>query len=193
MRKILILLFAITFMISCEESDNDTSGNSTPVTTSEGNSAAEFTSADCESRNSTLLNLVDSETNRLLTLNNDQLTQQVLAEVNAYRKSINLSELISNDDLLLLGIQHNEYQISQGKISHDQAPDRFCSIFSKVFVKSFAENTASGFTTAESVVQGLLDSPGHKKNIVGDFNAMSTSVVINKDGVHFYTQIFIKL
>jgi uncharacterized protein YkwD len=56
---------------------------------------------------------------------------------------------------------------------------------------SFAENVAMGATTAQEVVTQWLNSPGHKKNIEGDYNLTGIGIVKGKDGNLYYTQIFI--
>lgn len=51
---------------------------------------------------------------------------------------------------------------------------------------SAGENIASGFRTGESVVAGWMNSPGHRANILGQFNAIG---IAQKDG--YWVQVFI--
>jgi len=41
-------------------------------------------------------------------------------------------------------------------------------------------------------VQGWLKSPGHRKNIKGDFDVTGIGVSKNAQGDYYFTQIFIK-
>jgi len=189
MKKLLFIVLSL-FIFSCKDDDSASSDSSNKMKDA---SSVILTSTSCESNNTTLLELTKEEREALIAKNNANLTAEVFAEVNAYRSLQNLRELINNDDLLVVGIQHNELQIREDSISHKFALSRFCSIIQNTPIKSFAENTAFGFDSAQSVVEALLNSPNHKRNIEGDFDAMATSVVANTDGVLFYTQIFIKL
>ncbi len=189
MKKTLFLFMSIV-VFSCESDDSNSS--SSGFSNSDGSSSTQITAAQCENTNATLLNLDEAEKEILLTQNDMDITRNVLEEVNRYRASQNLELLESNENLLLLGIQHNQYQIENDDISHDNAISRFCSLASVSKVVAFAENTAFGFNKAEDVVKALLESTNHKQNIEGNFDAMSTSVVANEDGVLFYTQIFVR-
>ncbi len=55
-----------------------------------------------------------------------------------------------------------------------------------------AENVASGPMGAREVVDGWLQSPGHRRNIEGDFRLTGIGVATASNGMVFFTQIFIK-
>ncbi len=188
MKKLLVLIIITLTTFSCESDDSNPSSN--PVV---GASGRVISSEDCNAVDSMLLSLSEEQKQTLLSKNNRELTELILVEVNNYRETKNLSSLQANENLLLLGVLHNEYQIENNTISHDQAMDRFCSISQVNNVFAFAENTAFGYDTAKEVVEALLLSPNHKKNIEGDFDITATSAVINEKGTIFYTQIFAKL
>ncbi len=59
------------------------------------------------------------------------------------------------------------------------------------FINAAAENVAYGQMSAEEVVDGWLHSPGHRQNIEGDYNLTGIGVAQNKDGVIYFTQIFV--
>lgn len=188
--RIFLVLCALFIMFSCKEDD---SIQPTDKENSNLSGAILITPTTCDNQNNSLLDLSEEDRAALLQKNNTTLTQQVLEEVNKYRMSIGLSELNQNENLLLLAIQHNEYQISIDDINHDFAIDRFCSLSTvENSIVSFGENTAFGFDTAASVIEELLNSQSHRKNIEGDFSQMSTSAVANNNGVIYYTQIFIR-
>ena len=57
-------------------------------------------------------------------------------------------------------------------------------------VTSVAENVAEGQMTAREVVDGWLHSPGHKKNIEGNFTLTGIGYASDKKGNIYFTQIF---
>jgi uncharacterized protein YkwD len=86
-------------------------------------------------------------------------------------------------------------QCRYGKRSfgHDGFDNRIADIRKSAgFIRGAAENVAYGQLTAAQVVDGWLNSPGHKKNIEGDYNLTGIGTVQREDGVIYFTQIFIK-
>jgi uncharacterized protein YkwD len=55
-----------------------------------------------------------------------------------------------------------------------------------------AENVASGPMDAREVVDGWLHSPGHRRNIMGDFRLTGIGVAEAANGMLYFTQIFVK-
>ena len=50
-----------------------------------------------------------------------------------------------------------------------------------------------GFSNpGEKAVVGWINSPGHHKNIVGDFNLTGIGIAKNNEGKYYFNQIFIK-
>ena len=58
--------------------------------------------------------------------------------------------------------------------------------------KLIGENIAAGQPSAREAVAGWIDSPGHHKNIIGDFDLTGIGVVKNEEGVYYFTQLFLK-
>ena len=123
--------------------------------------------------------------------NNHELVQDILAVVNEYRSSIGLSSLSEHHTSEELALSHSAYMVEQNKASHDfffqrsdYLRDRGAEIVS--------ENVAYGYQSAESALQGWLDSPSHKEALEGDFTHTGIAVVSNENGIKYYTQLFIK-
>ena len=55
-----------------------------------------------------------------------------------------------------------------------------------------AENVAYGAETAEQVVKMWINSAGHRKNILGNYNYTGIGIAKGHNGALFYTQIFIR-
>jgi uncharacterized protein YkwD len=58
------------------------------------------------------------------------------------------------------------------------------------WISASAENVAYGKLSAQEVVKGWLNSPGHKKNIEGDYTFTGIGVYKDAKGIIFFTQIF---
>ena len=84
--------------------------------------------------------------------------------------------------------------MASGKVpfSHEGSKARFNAISANSVVEKFAENLALGHQDASRVVQGWLDSPGHRENIDGDFTHMDVGIFADSEGVRYFTQIFIR-
>ena len=84
--------------------------------------------------------------------------------------------------------------MATGKVpfSHNGFEDRAKRIKAKLKnVTSWAENVAFGDKTARQVVDMWLNSPGHRKNIEGNYNLSGIGLSVDKTGNTFFTQIFI--
>lgn len=121
---------------------------------------------------------------------NISITQEIHNLVNQHRKTLNKNELIFNDDVANIALDHTEYMISKNKISHDGFDDRFTDLRSLVNAKSMAENVASKQRSAKEVVESWLNSSGHKKNIEGNYTHTGIGVKKNAEGFYFFTQLF---
>lgn len=125
----------------------------------------------------------------LATLNTD-----ILNLVNEHRKSGGLP-LLQMIDIASTEAQQHSADMVKGNtpFGHDGFEQRIADI-KKItgFISGAAENVAYGQMTAEEMVNGWLHSPGHKKNIEGDYNFTGIGTVQRTDGVIYFTQIFLK-
>ena len=75
---------------------------------------------------------------------------------------------------------------------HDGFDERMAAISRQLKnVSATAENVAYGANTAKDVVDMWLHSPGHKKNIEGNYNLTGLGIEKGTDGQLYYTQIFV--
>lgn len=122
--------------------------------------------------------------------NEISVSNKILDLVNEHRKSIGKSSLTLNCIAAELAVKHTKYMISKNDISHDNFNDRFQELQQRVNARSVGENVASGYATAESVMNAWLNSSGHKANIEGDFTHIGIAAVKNSQGRLYYTQLF---
>ena len=121
--------------------------------------------------------------------------------INAAREANGLSVLVLNSELSALAEVHNQGLVSRAnvggaiQIDHIGAQGRANTAFASGFV-TYGENVAGirGFSESESadaLVQGWIDSPGHFENITGDYTDTGIAVTVDeRDGTIYATQVF---
>jgi len=122
------------------------------------------------------------------------MVDDILYFVNQDRKSKGLKPLELNKVESSLAERHSR-DMASGKVpfGHDGLQDRAKSIRRQLgAITSVGENVASGPMTAKEVVDGWLHSPGHKRNIEGDFTLTGIGYANGKNGMIYFTQIFSK-
>ncbi len=121
--------------------------------------------------------------------------EDILSKINQHRSSKGLLPLKINSNIAGEAEKHSQ-QMASGKTSFGHSGfDARVTRISNVLgpPRKSAENVALGSKSADEVVRGWLNSPGHKQNIEGDFTLTGIGVARDKKGVLYYTQLFIKL
>jgi len=123
----------------------------------------------------------------------DSMEIQILQFVNEDRKQHGLAILQLNSMESSLAARHS-HDMASGKVKfgHDGFNARARTIQKSLGSMEVGENVASGPMTAREVVDGWLKSPGHKKNIEGDFTLTGIGYARDKKGDIYFTQIFSK-
>lgn len=117
---------------------------------------------------------------------------EILNLVNEYRVSNGLAVLTMDTVVWRYATEHTLYQINLGDINHDNFSERMDDLRAEIGGSSAAENVAFGYDSPETVVQGWINSEGHRLNILGDYNLTGVSARQSQNGDWYYTQIFIK-
>ena len=118
------------------------------------------------------------------------ITGEILVLVNKHRQEIGLESLKRSAIADELAIEHTNYMIAQSEISHDYFNIRFQELQQKVNAHGAGENVASGYQDASSVMNGWLNSSGHKANIEGDYTHIGLAAIKDAQGRYYYTQLF---
>ncbi|WP_229239019.1 CAP domain-containing protein [Emticicia sp. C21] len=121
------------------------------------------------------------------------MEQEILQEVNTYRASKRLKPLQMVELITDAATKHSK-DMGRGRVpfGHDGFDNRMDKVMRKIDnANACAENVAFGKFTAKEVVKRWIQSPGHKKNIEGNYNLTGIGVVRGKDGYPYFTQIFI--
>lgn len=122
------------------------------------------------------------------------IEKEILRYTNDFRQSKGKSILIM-EDLINLQAEKHAINMAKGKtpFGHQGFQDRVKTIKSKTgFVSAAAENVAYGDMTAKEVVQGWINSPTHRKNLLGNYTHIGIGVARSKNGRLYFTQLFIK-
>jgi uncharacterized protein YkwD len=119
------------------------------------------------------------------------MESDILKYVNEDRLAHGLSALQINEYEVSLATKHS-HDMSAGKVKfgHDGFSSRAKAIQKALGSTEIAENVAEGPMSAREVVDGWLHSPGHKKNIEGNFTLTGIGYAADKKGNIYFTQIF---
>lgn len=121
---------------------------------------------------------------------------EVARLVNVERSKVGLSPLKLNWELSRVARVKSQDMSDKNYFSHNSPT--FGSTFSLIgkygIVYSAAgENIAYGYNTPAAVMNGWMNSPGHRANILGkQYNQIGVGMVKNSKGQIYWTQVFIK-
>jgi uncharacterized protein YkwD len=120
------------------------------------------------------------------------LTEDVLEQTNKFRKSKGLPALVMNDDLNDIAQKHSAAMAS-GRVAfgHNGFKQREKEAKKKVpSAYGFAENVAYGATSGKEVVTMWKNSPGHRRNILGNYKYIGIGTAKDRQGNIYFTQVF---
>jgi len=131
----------------------------------------------------------------------DEVRQRIFRQINDYRQQQELSALSRDADLQTAASDFAQYMAETSRYGHNadgSTPARraksagydYC-----VVRENIAYRTNTGDVTVESLtdvfVQGWIDSPPHRKNIVADYVTETGVGVATQDGItYFAVQLF---
>jgi uncharacterized protein YkwD len=123
----------------------------------------------------------------------ESILQDVLSYTNSFRKSKGRAALIMRDDLNAIAQKHSE-NMARGKVEfgHNGFGEREALAKQKIEgANAFAENVAYGATSGKEVVDEWRKSPGHRRNMLGDYKYIGIGIATDKRGNIYYTQLFV--
>ncbi|KTD74177.1 CAP domain-containing protein [Legionella tucsonensis] len=118
----------------------------------------------------------------------------VLFYINDYRQKHGLSKLIMDDHMVIQARQHSlDMANHRMHFGHQDFGKRIAKLRSQIKnTGGAAENVAYNYKTAQIVVSQWVKSPGHRRNIVGNYNLTGIGIARDKQGKLYYTQIFLQ-
>ncbi|MEW4566485.1 CAP domain-containing protein [Tautonia sp. JC769] len=123
----------------------------------------------------------------------DPITRDLLDRHNALRAERDLPPLSLSPTLSRAAEAQVAGMIELGKIRHkgvdgSSPADRITRVGYPY--QSVGENVAAGQETAEEVMTGWMDSPGHRRNILGDFEELGAARAEDDDGRPYWCVVF---
>jgi len=121
-----------------------------------------------------------------------EMANAILTLVNDHRASIGLSPLERDQGYAsAYAVDHTQYMIEQGKISHDNFEIRKTALKNQG-ARQVTENVAFGYNTAEDVVTAWLNSPNHRRSIESSYTHSGFGIMTDARGNYYFTQLFYK-
>jgi uncharacterized protein YkwD len=121
------------------------------------------------------------------------MDEQILYYTNKFRESKGKQPL-KLDALISQQARRHSRDMANGStgFGHEGFEERVANVSKKMGrVAAAAENVAYGTLDAEAVVNGWIKSPGHRKNLLGDYTLIGIGTA-DKGRITFFTQVFIK-
>ncbi|HWB24410.1 MAG TPA: CAP domain-containing protein [Chitinophagaceae bacterium] len=122
------------------------------------------------------------------------MENDILVYVNEHRRAVGLHDLQMLNVASVEAAKHSaDMATRRVPFGHSGFQNRV-SIISRSLgsVSAAAENVADGKLTARQVVDGWLHSPGHKKNMEGNYSLTGIGIATDAGGVIYFTQIFVR-
>jgi uncharacterized protein YkwD len=129
-----------------------------------------------------------------LVVASPSMSADILRFVNQHRRLMGLPGLQANSFISSVALGHSRDMLTgRSPFGHDGFKDRINEIKGRLgTLHVAAENVASGPMGAREVVDGWLHSPGHRRNIEGDFRLTGIGVATASNGMVYFTQIRVK-
>ena len=126
--------------------------------------------------------------------NTTQIESAILDEVNIYRKKNHLSPLAMNSYISQQARNHSNNMAKHAvTFGHKNFFKRVEALRKEVKnTGGAAENVAYNYKDAHEVVKNWMLSPGHKRNILGNYDLTGVGVVRDSHGKLHFTQMFVK-
>lgn len=124
------------------------------------------------------------------------LEDEVIRLVNAERAKKGLGMLKANWQLSRVARYKSQDMVNKNYFSHTSptygSPFKMMESFGLKF-SAAGENIAYGQRTPAEVMNAWMNSPGHRSNILNPtYNQIGVGLAKNKNGVSYWTQMFIK-
>jgi len=130
------------------------------------------------------------------TVDLDATSRAIVDLVNQNRQQQGLAPLTVNARLTEAATIQSEQMVTYRKMEHTIAEAPFPGLVDRINhvgyrYSSAGENIAYGYSDADSVMNGWMNSSGHRANILNSaFTEVGVAVAYNSMGVAYYTQVF---
>lgn len=119
--------------------------------------------------------------------------EQVVAIVNQRRAEAGCGTVRTNTNLAKAARLHSEDQAAHNKMSHEgsNGSSPWQRAEQAGYQRAISENVAAGYRTPAAVMEGWMNSPGHRANILNcQAKAIGMGIAKSADGTTYWTQMF---
>ena len=123
----------------------------------------------------------------------DDLRAHLIEAHNKIRTAAKLKKLTVNRKLMAAAQAHAEDMAARRKMSHTGGDGSSSSEQIKARGYRYfrtGENIAAGHFSADGVMKGWMDSPGHKRNILGGFSEIGVGCAVDEAGKRYWCVTF---
>jgi uncharacterized protein YkwD len=114
--------------------------------------------------------------------------QRIFEDTNNARAANGLKPLVLNEQMTKVAQDWSGVQARENRMYHNP---NYSTQISGGWSRA-AENVAYGYAV-NGVVNGWMNSPGHKANILGDHTSIGIGVAKDANGRNYYTQVFCEI
>jgi uncharacterized protein YkwD len=123
----------------------------------------------------------------------EELNTRIVEEHNRIRTERKLKKLTVSRTLTAAAQAHAEDMAARRKMSHTGGDGSSSS--ERIKARGYryfraGENVAAGWFSADRVMKGWMDSPGHKRNILGSFSEIGVGCAVDEDGKRYWCVTF---
>lgn len=126
--------------------------------------------------------------------NDTAIQNAILVHINEYRQKHGLSSL-KMDNKIVLEAKNHSIDMANHTMSfgHKYFKSRIDRLHSQIKNSNAgAENVAYNYKDAQDVVKNWVRSPGHRRNIEGNYNLTGIGIARDQKGKIYFTQIFLR-
>lgn len=128
-----------------------------------------------------------------IQLSYTDIEYEIINLVNNYRTSNGLTKLGVLNIISKEAINHTNYMIETGDVSHYNFNERYQNLTTYASAKNVGENIAYGYNSAQGVFNSWINSDEHRKIIENsNYTHFGISTKKNSEGRYYFTNIFIE-
>lgn len=123
----------------------------------------------------------------------EDLRTRIVEAHNRIRTEAKLKKFTISPKLTAAAQAHAEDMAARRKMSHTGGDGSSSS--ERVKARGYryfrtGENVAAGYFSVERVMKGWMDSPGHKRNILGGYSEIGVGCAVDEDGKRYWCVTF---